>query len=677
MYDSFLSAVLFYGAFIISIILLSIACYQSLTLFKKITMIKLKKYWFILSVLIVLFCCAYIAVVVLAYFNQTDMVLSIAWFVFMMGAAFVLICVGAGVVNYASFLSAKKKVDEEIEHVSAANKELEETSKAVADANVNIAMLYSELEETRDQLTEKEQSLREQNEGLYNVNKSLADANANMAQLYVELEEAKKELQDKNKALVTANKDVNTLNNLAQVVNSSLVFNEVAESFMTPINDIFKFNVVTLHIFDKKTELIHQDRAYGLTLHPDEIKAIKEITISLATDESLVVDTIKRAQPIYIEDLTTLTSGLSKVDDELQHYIKWQSVVYFPLMVRSQVIGCAGFYNLSEKMLLTEEDILKTQKNLVLASTAINNAKIYSDLQKAKIQLAETEKIKALTSVFRKFVPQQFLKKIAKKGIEHIEFGNADLTELSMLFVDIRNFTHLSETVSEPTLYKYVNEYFKYMCSCIYSCNGFVDKFIGDGILALFDIDESYEHNAATNAVLAAIKMQQSLVAFNKNQSASIPNPTEMGIGIHCGDVLMGTVGMTEHYESTVLGENVNIAARIEQLTKVVGTDIIISEATLSKIDPAINFKYRPLGFVTVKGINVPISIFEVYEHNSEKVQKQKDATNSALEEAFHELKDKNYQVGLQLLKQIHATYPEDLIVKRIYTYNLKMYEKS
>lgn len=663
---------IFYGAFAISIILLVVAGYLAFNLTKKIGTKKLKTYWVTISILIPIFATSYLITMLLVSIQNLIIATYVTWILFFIGACFVLITVNAGRLIYLRFTDIRAELDEEIKHIYEINHELEDTSKAVADANVNLAQLYNELEDAKHQLEEKEASLSEQNIGLFNANKSLADANANMAELYIELDNAQKSLQEKNSELLTANTDVMNLNRLARVVNSSLEFKDIAESFIPALSDIFTFNVITLHSCHEDHNLIIQDRVFGLTLNPEKINQYKKITIDMTKDSSLIVDSFKRKQPVLVKDINEI-SEMSRADKSLYELLPWQSAIYFPLMVSQKVIGVVGFYKITGKLMLSEQDIMHAQEYLVQASTAINNARIYHDLKKTKIQLAESEKINALSSTFRKFVPEQFLKKIAQEGIENISLGKAELTDLAILFIDIRDFTKLSENISELTLYKFVNGYFDSACEGIYENHGFIDKFIGDGIMALFDNDKEYEYNATTNAIKAAIAIQKSLLIFNQ-KSSPLPNyRTAVGLGLHAGEVLMGTVGTSQHFESTVLGENVNIASRIEGFTKAFATDILITEAVLSQVDPRVMFKYRPLGFVNVRGIAVPINIFEIYEHNDESHQQQKDQTVPILTEAFACLKAKDHTQGLSLLKSITEQYPDDLTIKRVYDYNKDM----
>ena len=186
-----------------------------------------------------------------------------------------------------------------------------------------------------------------------------------------------------------------------------------------------------------------------------------------------------------------------------------------------------------------------------------------------------------ISEKFRLFVPEQYLNRIAPKGLESIQLGNAREEEITVLFCDIRGFSAIAESQSAMTTFEWLNAFFTQMSQAIAAHHGFIDKFLGDAILAVFDRVEKH----AEDALNAAVAMRQSLSEFNRDrQQYNLAQPINVGIGIHTGIGLIGTVGSDNRMDSTVIGDVVNTAARLEELTKLYGCSILASDATLAHV---------------------------------------------------------------------------------------------
>lgn len=236
--------------------------------------------------------------------------------------------------------------------------------------------------------------------------------------------------------------------------------------------------------------------------------------------------------------------------------------------------------------------------------------KAYAELKAAKIELAETQAAANMMRLFEKFVPKQFLQRIAKNGLENVKAGNVQANRITTLFSDLRSFTTISEGMTPQALFDFLNEYLAEMHGPIDQYGGFVDKFIGDAIMALFDQEGAAQAEAA---VKAAIGMQQRLREWNGERHGRREQPVAAGIGIHSGVVMLGTLGSTTRIASTVIGDAVNLASRLEGLTKYYGARIIVSDDTWGQLDQGI-FESRRLDLVSVKGRDAPVTIREIYQ---------------------------------------------------------------
>jgi adenylate cyclase len=181
--------------------------------------------------------------------------------------------------------------------------------------------------------------------------------------------------------------------------------------------------------------------------------------------------------------------------------------------------------------------------------------------------------------------------------------------EMTVLFSDIRGFTTVTERGDPEELVRQLNEYFSRMVEIVFRHKGTVDKFVGDMVMALFSapLDDAAHAN---HAVQAAVDMVKELGELNRAWAAKGMTQLDIGIGVNSGDMIAGNIGSSSIMSYTVIGDNVNLGARLESLNKDYKTRIIISEATRARLTG--DFSTRPLGDVTVKGKSKAVQIFEV-----------------------------------------------------------------
>ena len=181
--------------------------------------------------------------------------------------------------------------------------------------------------------------------------------------------------------------------------------------------------------------------------------------------------------------------------------------------------------------------------------------------------------------------------------------------EMSVLFSDLRGFTTFSESRAPEEVIEQLNEYFAAMVEVVFAHRGTVDKFVGDMIMALFGAPlEDSDH--ADNAVRCALAMQRQLTRLNSRWQQQGRPELASGIGINSGEMVAGNLGSDKIQSYTVIGDNVNLGARIESLCKEFKAEILISEFTESRLSS--EHSARELGEVTVKGKTQPVRIFQI-----------------------------------------------------------------
>jgi adenylate cyclase len=220
------------------------------------------------------------------------------------------------------------------------------------------------------------------------------------------------------------------------------------------------------------------------------------------------------------------------------------------------------------------------------------------------VEDAEKRKVSRL---FGRYVSRDVYKQLmANPGLAELGGGRR---EMSVLFSDLRGFTTITEKGHPEDLVQQLNEYFTRMVEIVFRNGGTVDKFVGDMVMALFGAPvDDVDH--ADDAVTTAVEMVRELGELNRRWAMEGRVQLDIGIGVNSGDMVAGNIGSSAIMSYTVIGDNVNLGARLESLNKEYRTRIIISEATRSRL--AKSYEMRPLGGVVVKGKTRPVDIFEV-----------------------------------------------------------------
>ncbi len=256
----------------------------------------------------------------------------------------------------------------------------------------------------------------------------------------------------------------------------------------------------------------------------------------------------------------------------------------------------------------------------------------------------------SINESYSRFVPRQFLNFLGKADIREIELGEQVQKKMTILFADIRSFTEFSEHLSPKENFDFLNAYLQRVGPIIRLNNGFIDKFIGDAIMALFP-------NHPDDAIRAAVQMQIEIRDYNEHRAKSNYQPIKVGIGIHTGSLILGILGEHERLEGTVISDAVNLASRIEGVTKLFGAEIVISADTFIEASESLGFHYRLLDRVAIKGKSDSVYVVEVLNgYEDEKLEalvaKKEDYT-FALEAYRRHAYDEAHELFLEILNAI------------------------
>ncbi|MCA1950965.1 MAG: adenylate/guanylate cyclase domain-containing protein [Treponema sp.] len=292
---------------------------------------------------------------------------------------------------------------------------------------------------------------------------------------------------------------------------------------------------------------------------------------------------------------------------------------------------------------------------------AIALARIFSNSFTRVEQLSD--ELSTVNKSMSRFVPNEFLTFLNKKSINDIKLGDQVLRSITILFADIRSFTTLSETMSPQDNFNFINSYFNRIGPIIRNHHGFIDKYIGDGIMALFP-------EMPQDAVQASLAIQEQLNEYNKERLSYGLQPISIGIGIHTGLVMLGIIGEQQRIESTVISDTVNLASRIENLTRTYNVPILLSGNMQSYLQEA-GFHGRLIDTVLVKGKSQPCDIYELLDVYSPRERIYFLETQGIFEQGVRLYHEKDYEKALKLFKLCYAKNPQDNL-SALYIYRIR-----
>lgn len=269
------------------------------------------------------------------------------------------------------------------------------------------------------------------------------------------------------------------------------------------------------------------------------------------------------------------------------------------------------------------------------------------------------ERIKRQSEAFERFVPVEFLHRLGRHSIEDIQLGDAVQENMAVLFSDIRNFTNMSELMGPQAIFNFLNDYLSHIGPVLGRHGGFIDKYVGDAIMALFPGNISSPAGDALNAALA---MLEEINEFNSWSAKQKGPPINIGIGIHAGPLTLGTIGFESHMESTVVGDTVNLASRIESLCKYYGITLGVTDCSLKDGSSRHDLLWRKIDTVQVKGREEASVIYDVYNADNETVRQAKTDTLADLNKAIKLYSRREWEEAETLFKQIGKHMPYDKI---------------
>jgi class 3 adenylate cyclase len=300
------------------------------------------------------------------------------------------------------------------------------------------------------------------------------------------------------------------------------------------------------------------------------------------------------------QDIIIYRNALNENNFKLDQYIQnnsVKSVLCAPIIKGKKISGVLYLENNTMEGAFTESRKFILKHILSQVAISIENSTLYEDVKKIN------QDIITINEAYSRFLPTEFLKQLEKKDVRNVQPSDSIEKNMTILFSDIRNFTNITDSMDAKESFIFINEILNELAPPIRHNDGFVDKFIGDCVMAIFP-------NSPLDAVKSGVQMLNSLKKLNQNRKI----PVNIGVGIAYGSVMMGTLGYEKRLDATVISSTVNTASRMESLTKSLGVSLLITEEVFNEIKTSQDIFCHFLGSFYLKGQKDPKKLFNVSE---------------------------------------------------------------
>jgi len=447
--------------------------------------------------------------------------------------------------------------------------------------------------------------------------------------------------------------DLATVMKASQTISREIVLDKLLASLMKIIIENAGAQVGYL-ILEKQGKLLID--AVGFADSHD-VNLLKSTPIEKSDNLSLtIVNYVARTK----ESVVLSDAGEEELfaNDSYIKKAKPKSVLCKPIINQGQLIGIlylennltCGAFTLKRLEFL---NIFSSQ-----AAISIKNAILYAEMTRLNQDLEKSLEAEIkLAEATERFVPNQFLSFLGYDSIVNVRVGDGIEQEMSILFSDIRSFTTLSETMTPQDSFQFINSYLSFMEPAIIGNNGFIDKYIGDAIMALFG-------GSADDAVKAGISMLDRLKEYNQQQLTKGQKLIDIGIGINTGKLMLGTVGGSNRMDGTVIGDTVNLASRMESLTKNYQVPFVITHHTYKKLANPDVYHLRKIDRVKVKGKSELVTVYEVFDGDLPELKDAKLATLEIFQQALLLYDRHTFPEAALLLEECLRINPHDKVAQ-------------
>jgi adenylate cyclase len=351
-------------------------------------------------------------------------------------------------------------------------------------------------------------------------------------------------------------------------------------------------------IVDETFQIIRADRAVILLYHPDQDALSPAYVRQKRADEEIklsntILEEVKRNKAAVLSSDAMVDERFKAAKSIIMQGIR--STMCVPLLVGDQLVGAFHVDSMLASGAFTDKDLLLFSGIATQAAIAIQNFRLAKKIEHEAATRAE----------FQRLLSPNLVDEIISGALTLDQAGANRV--VTMLFADIRGFTSMSERHTPEEMVETLNNYFEFMVDALFKHGGTLDKYVGDEIIGLFGAPVEIA-DAPLRAVRCALDMLKALEEFNRLRAAESKEPLHIGIGINTGPVIAGAIGSSRTLQYTVIGDAVNLAARLCNVAR--AGEVIISPSTMSSCSTHVIAEQREP--VQVKGKSEPIQIWNI-----------------------------------------------------------------
>ena len=310
-----------------------------------------------------------------------------------------------------------------------------------------------------------------------------------------------------------------------------------------------------------------------------------------------------------------------------------------------------------ETCLVSPARVMGWNRSINLTVSPLNNPS--GGVRGGLVVLEDISQEKRMKTTLYRYMTPSVADRVMALGDEGLMVG--ERKDVTVLFSDIRGYTTLTEALEAADVVSMLNEYFETMVEAVFHCEGTLDKFIGDALMAVFGAPLPLA-NHAWAAVKSALDMRKRLVLFNRDRRQKGQPELRVGIGLSSGEVVSGNIGSQRKMDYTVIGDGVNLSARLESITKQYGCDIVLSEHTVELCQELI--WVRELDLIRVKGKLKPVKIYELIGDRTQSLTGEMRCFLDLYRQGRKAYKAREFHLAIALFDQAQAIQPNDNAVK-------------
>ena len=341
---------------------------------------------------------------------------------------------------------------------------------------------------------------------------------------------------------------------IGQATSSQLEIDKLLQEVINTMEKRLDFDRGGIWLANPEKTRLEYSIGYGYNENVEDVLQSSHFHLDNPISMGVAVQAFKRQKPYLINDVSEIENELSQRSREFVQQMGAQSFICLPIVYEDESIGMLFVDNLTSKRPLSQSDISLLTGIASQVAISIRNAMSYQKLNETK------EKEKNLRKLFEKYVPAPVIRRYMNSG--DVDLFKGEMASITAFFLDIRGFTSSLERLDAEKVLSFLNSYFEECSMIIGEDNGHVNKYTGDGFLAIFGAPEPMENHAslAFNSACRIFQLSRRFILGDK--------PMGIGIGLHTGMAILGNLGCKTKMEYTAIGDTVNTAARLQEFTK-------------------------------------------------------------------------------------------------------------